>query len=405
MDELTQSLDAFGPWDWACVIANLLSALIGIYALKCWHNLPGKAGAPTISISDGAVGLCTGLLAFGILFGLVTQMVAQSFSTHFGFSQAHVFTAAFSGQLAAAATMLGMGAVAPRTLDWAPCVETDESKLEGSPFIETDEIKLVDSPFRQAIRGFSIPRVLLGLLSIFALGLAATLVWKGVHVAWGQLFLHGWTGQPPADEPQEIVDAVLKTDVDTWRFLTIALAVTIGAPIMEELAFRGMIYPGLRRLLSDSNLWTRAILWLAVLLPITFWLVAGFNLEAFAIQPLDSQTLRPADGSPKEIRDVLILINLLIKVAFVVLITSPFAIGLAKLASERHGRWIAICVTGAVFSAAHLSPSAALPLFAFGAFMCLVRDQYGLLTCMAIHCCFNGWNLVWLKLAPNASTL
>jgi membrane protease YdiL (CAAX protease family) len=324
MEELTQSLDAFGPWDWACVIANLLSALIGIYALKCWHNLPGKAGAPTISISDGAVGLCTGLLSFGFIFGAVTGIVSQSFSSYFGISQAHLFTAAFSGQLAAAATMLGMGAIAPRTLDWAPCVETDESKLEGSPFIETDETKLVDSPFRQAIRGFSIPRVLLGLLSIFALGLAATLVWKGVHVAWGQLFLHGWTGQPPADEPQEIVDAVLKTDVDTWRFFTIALAVTIGAPIMEELAFRGMIYPGLRRL---------------------------------------------------------------------------------GAASATHGRWIAVCITGALFSAAHLSPSAALPLFAFGAFMCLVRDRYGLLTCMAIHCCFNGWNLLWLKLAPNASTL
>ena len=52
-----------------------------------------------------------------------------------------------------------------------------------------------------------------------------------------------------------------------------------------------------------------------------------------------------------------------------------------------------------------MSPSAALPLLAFGAFMCLVRDRYGLLTCMAIHCCFNAWNLVWLKLAPNASTL
>ena len=392
MDELTQSLDTFGPWDWACVIVSLLSAFIGIYALKCWRDLPGKIAAPTISASDAIISLCTGLLSFGILFGLVTQIVMQSFATYFGIAQAHLFTSAFCGQLAAALAMLGMGALAPRTLDWAPSVETDESKSASSPF-------------RQALLGFSVPRVLLGLLSIFALGLATTLVWKGFHVAWEQLFLSGWAGQPPADEPQEIVDAVLKTDVDTWRFLTIVLAVTIGAPVMEELAFRGMIYPGLRRLFSDSNLWIRAILWLAVLLPITFWLVAGFNLEAFAIQPLDPQTLRPADGSPKETRDILILINLLIKVAFVVLITSPFAIGLAKSASERHGRWIAICVTSAVFSAAHLSPSAALPLFAFGAFMCLVRDRYGLITCMAIHCCFNGWNLLWLKLAPNASTL
>ncbi|MEY3129927.1 MAG: hypothetical protein RLY12_299, partial [Verrucomicrobiota bacterium] len=112
---------------------------------------------------------------------------------------------------------------------------------------------------------------------------------------------------------------------DSWRFVTIIFAVTIGAPIMEELAFRGMLYPGLRRL---------------------------------------------------------------------------FVTG-----SARHERWIAACLTGVIFSAAHQSPSAALPLFGFGAFMCLVRDRYGLLTCMAAHACFNGWNLAWLKLAPAASTL
>jgi membrane protease YdiL (CAAX protease family) len=311
MDELTQSLEAFGPWDWACVVVNLLAAFIGVYGLKCWRELPGKVGPSALSFGDAVTALCTGLLAFGILFGVVTQLVAQSFSSHFGISQAHVFTAAFCGQLAAAATMLGMGAIAPRTLDWAPSVETDTSTPAGSPF-------------RQALHGFSVPRVLLGLLSIFALGLAATLAWKGFHVAWEQLFLSGWAGQPPADEPQEIVDAVLKTDVDSWRFLTIALAVTIGAPIMEELAFRGMIYPGLRRLGASTG---------------------------------------------------------------------------------RHGRWLAVCLTGALFSAAHQSPSAALPLFAFGAFMCLVRDRHGLLACMAVHCSFNAWNLAWLKLAPNASTL
>jgi membrane protease YdiL (CAAX protease family) len=312
MDELAQSLEAFGPWDWACVGVNLLAGIVGIFALKCWRNLSGEAVARPLTVGDAALGAGTGFLSFGIIFGVVTQMVAQGFSTHFGISQAHIFSAAFCGQLAAAGSMLGMGAVAPKTLDWAPCVATEEAQPEGSPF-------------RQALRAFSLPRVLLGLLAIFALGLAATLAWKGFHMAWEQLFLQGWAGQPPADEPQEIVDAVLKTVVDTWRFFTIALAVTIGAPIMEELAFRGMLYPGLRR----------------------------FGLAA----------------------------------------------------SEKHGRWIAVVLTGALFSAAHLSPSAALPLFAFGAFMCVVRDRYGLLTCMAIHCSFNLWNLVWLKLAPNASSL
>jgi membrane protease YdiL (CAAX protease family) len=237
-------------------------------------------------------------------------MAAQAFSTHFGMAQAHMFTAAFIGQSAAALAMIAMGSLVPETLRWTPDVAAEEPS---------------DGPLRRTLRAFTFPRLLLVLLILFALGLALAALWKGVHVGWTHLFQNGLVGEPPADEPQDIVDSVLKTDVDTWRFGTIVLAVTIGAPIMEELAFRGMLYPGLRRLLAG--------------------------------------------------------------------------------ASARHARWLAVALTGLIFSAAHQSPSAALPLFGFGAFMCLVRDRYGLLTCMAAHAGFNLWNLVWLKLAPNASTL
>jgi membrane protease YdiL (CAAX protease family) len=310
MDELTQSLDAFGPWDWACVGANLTAAALGIFALRCWRGMPGVLPPLPVSASNAALGVVTGVMSFGLVFGLVLAAAAQAFSSHFGLAQAHVFTAAFIGQSAAAVTMVAMGALVPETLRWAPDVASDEPST---------------SPLRRALRAFSFSRLLLVLLILFALGLALAAIWKGVHVGWTQLFQQGLVGEPPADEPQDIVDSVLKTDVDSWRFGTIILAVSIGAPIMEELAFRGMLYPGLRRLM--------------------------------------------AAGSPE------------------------------------HARWIAVCLTGAIFSAAHQSPSAALPLFGFGAFMCLVRDRYGLLTCMAAHACFNGWNLLWLKLAPAASTL
>lgn len=310
MDELTQFLDAFGPWDWACVGANLTAAALGIFALRCWRGMPGVPPPLQVTSMNAALGVVTGVLSFGLIFGLVLAMAAQAFSTYFGLAQAHVFTAAFIGQSAAALSMLVMGALVPETLRWAPDVASDEPS---------------DGPLRRAARAFTLPRLLLVLLALFALGLSLAALWKGVHVGWTQLFQHGLLGEPPADEPQDIVDSVLKTDVDSWRFVTIVFAVSIGAPVMEELAFRGMLYPGLRRLLSS--------------------------------------------------------------------------------ASERHARWIAVALTGLTFSAAHQSPSAALPLFGFGAFMCLVRDRYGLLTCMAAHACFNGWNLLWLKLAPNASTL
>ena len=390
MDELTQSLEAFGPWDWACIGANLTVAALGLFGLRCWRGMPGVLPPLPVSASNAALGVVTGVMSFGLVFGLVLGAAAQVFSSHFGLAQAHVFTAAFIGQSAAALTMIAMGALVPETLRWAPDVASEEPSA---------------SPLRRALRSFSFSRLLLVMLILFALGLALAAIWKGVHVGWTQLFQQGLVGEPPADEPQDIVDSVLKTDADSWRFVTIIFAVSIGAPVMEELAFRGMLYPGLRRILSDSNQWCRGILWLAIVLPMTAWLCSGLNLDAFVIPDLDPKSLMPADGSTRGKRDVLILINFIIKSTALLLLSSPFAVAMAKLASERHSRWIAVCLTGAIFSAAHQSPSAALPLFGFGAFRCLVRDRYGLLACMAAHACFNGWNLLWLKLAPNASTL
>jgi membrane protease YdiL (CAAX protease family) len=226
MDELTQALDAFGPWDWACVGANLTAAALGIFALRCWRGMPGVIPPHPVSAMNAALGVVTSVMSFGLVFGLVLAAAAQAFSSHFGIAQAHVFTAAFIGQSAAALTMIAMGAMVPESLRWAPDVSADEPG---------------ESPLRRAARAFTYPRLLLVLLALFALGLALTALWKGLHVGWTQLFRHGLLGEPPADVPQDIVDSVLKTDVDTWRFGTIILAVTIGAPVMEELAFRGML--------------------------------------------------------------------------------------------------------------------------------------------------------------------
>ncbi|MFZ9992209.1 MAG: hypothetical protein ACO3J6_07345, partial [Opitutales bacterium] len=109
MDELTQSLDAFGPWDWACVAANLTAAAIGIFAIRCWRGMPGVPPPLPTSAINAALGLVTGLMSFGVIFGLVLAAAAQAFSSHFGIAQAHVFTAAFLGQSAAALSMIAMG--------------------------------------------------------------------------------------------------------------------------------------------------------------------------------------------------------------------------------------------------------------------------------------------------------
>jgi len=309
MEDFRQAVAVFGPWDWACVALNLSAAFAGVFALRSWQERSPEGLRPGMSATDAALAVLTGLTSFSLLFGLVTGLAKQSFQTIFGISLTHVFTSAFLGQSAAIAAMLTMSLVAPATLSWAPARN------------QADET----GDFRRARQAFSLPRIGMVMLCLLALGVALTAAWKGVHFGWEQLALRGITGPAPADEPQEIVDIVLRTDVGTWTFAAIALAVTVGAPIMEELAFRGMLYPGLRRL--------------------------------------------------------------------------------GEAVSARHARWLAVVLTGALFSAAHLSASAALPLFGFGAFMCLVRDRHGLLACMAAHACFNGWNLLWLKLAPAAANL
>ena len=311
MESLRQGFAAFGPWDWACLTANLAAAMAGGFALRAWRGLPRLETRSTLSATDAALAMFTGLAAFSLIFGLVSGMATQSFQTLFGISLTHVFLSAFVGQSAAIVVMLAMSLAAPATLSWAPGSDDGETAGAGG--------------FRRAREGFTLPRLGTVMLCLFALGMALSAVWKGVHSGWEQLALRGLTGPAPADEPQAIVDIVLRTDAGTWTFAAIALAVTVGAPVMEELAFRGMLYPGLRRL--------------------------------------------------------------------------------GRSVSERHARALAIVLTGAVFSAAHLSASAALPLFGFGMFMCLVRDRHGLLTCMAAHACFNGWNLLWLKLAPAAANL
>ena len=57
MDELTQSLEAFGPWDWACIGANLTAAALGLFGLRCWRGMPGVLPPLPVSASNAALGV------------------------------------------------------------------------------------------------------------------------------------------------------------------------------------------------------------------------------------------------------------------------------------------------------------------------------------------------------------
>lgn len=303
------SFAELGLLDWACVAYNLGLTIAGIFALRHWRRLGGVRTEPADATFVPLTMAILSIGAFSLVFPYVVQSILPLFLTEFGVTQADSFIATIAGQATAAAVMIAAWLALPNAVSWAPTIAT--------PGTTTGPI----DHLRPAWRAFGARPWALGFLAVCTFAVAGSLAWKGIHVVWEQLHALGLAGEAPVDELQDIVDIAIRTDVLTGKFLLLTAAVAVGAPLMEELVFRGGLYP--------------------------------------ALKSLTHRTLGAA--SPQ----------------------------------------VAAILTGALFSWVHMTPSAYLPLFLFGWFLCHVRDRYGLLTCMAIHAGFNLSNLAWLKLAPD----
>ena len=310
---LSSSFADLAPLDWACIAYNIILALAGVLVLRRWRRLGGVRHEPDDDSLVPVGMIILSVIAFAVVFPFTMQAVLPLFLTEFGVSQADSFIATIAGQAAAAAVMLFAWLALPQAVSWAPTIAP-----EGEQPGPVDHL-------RPAWRAFGLRPWGRGFLAVCAFALGGALTWKGIHLGWEKLHAAGLAGDPPVDELQDIVEIAMRTDVLTPKFLLLTAAVVIGAPLMEELVFRGGLYPAIK-FLSRRGLGDRAPMFAAVL-------------------------------------------------------------------------------TGALFSWVHMTPSAYLPLFLFGWFLCLVRDRYGLLTCMAIHAAFNLSNLAWLKLAPDVANL
>ncbi|MGA0132904.1 MAG: CPBP family intramembrane glutamic endopeptidase [Opitutales bacterium] len=298
--------------DWTCIAVSIALAVAGLRVLRRWTAGGGPRLERRADAATAAAGLVTGLLAFGLLFPLLTQLLAGLFMTQFGVTQAEIFFSSFVAQAVAAGVIIGLGAALPGAVQWSPTAAP-----EGAPSApDTARGALSILRKRDAFRAY---------LGVCALATLGSLGWKGLHSLWAWAHTSGWLGAPPEDMLQEIVDIVMRTEVVTAKFGLLTLAVAVGAPLMEELVFRGTLYPALKSLLS--------------------WLPPRGNVAVSA------------------------------------------------------------AATGLLFGAAHLTPSAFIPLTLFGAFLCLVRDRHGLATAIAVHAFFNAMNLFWLKVAPDVANL
>jgi membrane protease YdiL (CAAX protease family) len=307
MDKFREIAQAFTVLDWACVVYTVGLGLLGLTWLRGWFREEQADEPAPSSPIDALIGLGLGLLAFGFIYPLVQSTLVQRLtSTQLLPSVSAQLQMGLIGQLVATGLMVGVWLALRPTVVWTPTAPNDPLRVANHP--------------ASALAGLN-PRLIgYALVCVIGLGLAGALIWKLLHTTWEFAAAHGFPFAAPSDAPQDVVQLVLDVPFGSRTFDMLLLTVSLGAPIMEEIAFRGMIYPGLKRLLPPS-------------------------------------------------------------------------------------RWPAVVLTGLLFATVHLSWSAALPLLGFGCFLCLVRDRYGLLTCIGVHAAFNFTSLLWLKLAPNASSL
>ncbi len=307
MEKLVELTRAFTAWDWACVAYSVGLGVLGLVWLRRWFREEQPDQPAPVTPAEAMLGLVGGLTAFGWVYpetqkmlvqGLVSEQILPSVSSQLKMG--------LIAQLVATGLMLGLKVTRRAVVAWGPTAPTDP----------------VHPPHHllSALPRLRPRHVWTAFICVLGFGLAGAATWKLLHTVWAFVAAHGFPFAAPADVPQDVVQLVLDVPMQSRSFMMLTLTVSIGAPIMEELAFRGMIYPGLKALLPPS-------------------------------------------------------------------------------------RWPAVILTGLLFATVHLSWSAALPLLGFGCFLCLVRDRFGLLTCIAVHAAFNFTTLLWLKLAPNASSL
>ena len=293
--------------DYQFVTWTLLTALAGLWFLtrRVVHPAHDQPQAQHIVLSVAFTPLPLAIFFGGMVFGgLALSLGGNSL---FGHSMSLQASASLAGQFIGSVVLIGSTFLLPGSLRWAPSAAMPGAALTPPPAEPSGSAEVTG-----AWRAFSFKTLFQCYLALIALTVIAALLWKAFYYFCAQ------NGQTLPEDPQDIVKLVANFDWSgSWLpIILFGLTCSVGAPIVEELTFRGMLYPAFKG-----------------------WLPRGF----------------------------------------------------------------AIVLTGVIFGLIHGSLSAFLPLAMFGAVLCIVRDRYGLLTCIGLHALFNFLTFFWLSYAPNAA--
>lgn len=307
VDAVVKNEVAFSFRDYQFVAWTLVTALLGFWCLTRSILHPGHDSArdqPTV-LAVALTPLPLAIFFGGMMFGaLALNLGGQGL---FGTSLSLQAVSSLAGQLLGTVILGGSTFLIPGSVRWAP-----SASMPGETMPPPFSAPSGAAEVMGAWRAFSFKTLLQCYLGLVALTVVAALLWKAFY------FFCAQNGQTLPEEPQAIVELVANFDWSGPRLPIILFATTcaVGAPIVEELTFRGMLYPAMKG-----------------------WLPRGY----------------------------------------------------------------AVVLTGILFGVIHGSLSAFLPLAMFGAVLCIVRDRYGLLTCISLHAAFNFLTFFWLSYAPNAA--
>lgn len=262
-------MEALGeiPWSrlgglaWTFVACSVLLLLIG-----CWRLARGDA-TPSGSIvardeasRQNPLAAMFGVVAFCVLFtylfsqpawlGDAMHTLLEWFGTDNGGSfQAEQHSIQFSCQLAAQLLTVGALLVLNRMLP---------GMLHTQPDGDDSERLNLDR------------RGLLKLVGLFAA--CATLMTIGVLIWTALAQFSRDQGQSLPDDIQPLVDLIARWHGPSWLLGLLFVSVTVGAPLVEELGFRAILYPSLRLSMHRG--------WAIAMTGMLFGLVHG-NLAAF----------------------------------------------------------------------------------------------------------------------------
>jgi membrane protease YdiL (CAAX protease family) len=223
----------YGWPDYLFIVWTVAIALAGVWYLFQGVAHPGTdrprgAGHPAVS---AFLSLMPMMVFFGCM-GVAAILAGKYMSQLGGQTILAQGLASLLGQGSTILVMLWLTRFIPGSVRWAP---TADEPASPPPLDGADEI-------RGALQAFKVRTALQAFLALMTLTIVASLLWKVFY------FFCEQNGQTIPDDPQGLVQQVAGYDWSgPWRpMVVLALAIVVGAPIAEELVFRGMLYPSLK---------------------------------------------------------------------------------------------------------------------------------------------------------------